>query len=305
MIRSLSLGSLALSVLCLVAGAQPAEARRASRPARVRAMTFNIRYDFESDGPNRWQYRAEAVAKTIEASGAKLVSLQEDKAHQVEDLQRLLPEFTFIGRGRNETGSGERCSIVFHTKTFRLRDHGDFWLSDTPDIPGSNTWGDRYPRKATWALLEVRKGKQQLLVVNTHLPEGSRDQLRVRGGEVIHSWLTQQLVGAPSNRRRHRGREMPAVLVTGDFNDDAGGSAVYDRLMAADLGLRDAWVEASPQDRSPGTYGGFRGLTTRSRIDWMLVGGRIQVLNAAKIAEQVDDRWPSDHYPVVSDLEVH
>lgn len=304
MIRDLSLGSLLLATLCL-ASAQPAEARRSSRPARVRAMTFNIRYDFESDGQNRWQYRAEAVAKTVAASGAKVVCLQEDKAHQIEDLQRLLPEFTFVGRGRNATGSGERCSIAFDSKAFRLREHGDLWLSDTPGVPGSNTWGDRYPRKATWALLELRKGKQKLLVVNTHLPEGNSDRLRVRGGEVIHAWLSEHLAGDESSRRRgRRGGDGPAVIVAGDFNDDAG-STVHDRLTGPELGLRDVWEETPPVDRSPGTYGGFQGLQTTSRIDWLLVGGRVRVLAAAKVAEQVDDRWPSDHYPVIADLEVH
>mgnify|MGYP002636167413 CR=1 FL=1 len=54
-------------------------------------MTYNVRFDFENDGPNRWSHRAEA--EQIELSQAHVVCLQEDKQHQVDDLKRLLPQF--------------------------------------------------------------------------------------------------------------------------------------------------------------------------------------------------------------------
>lgn len=302
MIRNLTAGLAVLAALT-VAAAPPAEARRSSkRGARLRAMTFNIRYDFESDGPNRWAHRVDAVAEAIRASGAHVVCLQEDKEEQVTDLQARLPEHGFVGRGRNASGSGERCSILYDRSVLRLEDSGDFWLSDTPDVPGSNTWGDRYPRKATWALLEVKKAKTALLVVNTHLPEGDSDRLRIKGVEVIRAWLAAHF--GSSDRRGRRSSRQVALLVTGDFNDDAAGSRTFSTLTEGGPTLRDAWEEAGPQDRSPGTYGGFRGLRTTSRIDWLLVGGPVRVLQAAKLDEQVDGRWPSDHYPVLADLQL-
>ena len=117
---------------------QQAEGRRVSG-AKLRTMTFNIRYDFQSDGQNRWANRVGLVATQIRESRAAVVCLQEDKRHQVEDLERELKEFGFVGRGRNATGSGERCSILWNKKSMKLKSHGDFWLSDTPNVPGSNT----------------------------------------------------------------------------------------------------------------------------------------------------------------------
>ncbi len=304
MMRTFSAATALLGVLCVVATGQPAEARRSRKSARFRAMTFNIRYDFESDGRNRWRHRVDAVAKTIAGSKASVVCLQEDKEHQVEDLQARLPEYGFVGRGRNATGSGERCSILFDKDVFRLKEAGDFWLSDTPEVPGSNTWGDRYPRKATWALLEVKRSRSKLLVVNTHLPEGDHDRLRLKGSEVLHRWIAAH-VGSNDKRRSRRSRDELAVLVAGDFNDDAGGSRTFSVLTeGSQVGLRDAWAEAKPSDPRPGTFCGFRGLRTTSRIDWLLVAGPVRVLQAAKVDEQVDGRWPSDHYPVIADLEV-
>ncbi|MGE4144507.1 MAG: endonuclease/exonuclease/phosphatase family protein [Planctomycetota bacterium] len=291
-----------LALLCVLP-TQSVEARRAKASTRLRALTFNIRYDFESDGRNRWQYRVDLVAQRIIESQAHVICLQEDKEDQVNDLKQRLKGYEFVGRGRNDTGSGERCSIVFQSKALKLKASGDFWLSDTPDVPGSNTWGDKYPRKATWALFEPKKGgKKTLLVVNTHLPEGKgrhADTLRTKGVEVIAAWIRGKL---DLDSKKGKGKDV-GILVCGDFNSEAEGSAAYTRLVAeGKLGLRDAWVEAKPADPSPGTFCGFNGLRTRDRIDWQLVSGPVHVTKAAKLDTEINGRWPSDHYAVLADL---
>jgi endonuclease/exonuclease/phosphatase family metal-dependent hydrolase len=162
------------------------------------------------------------------------------------------------------------------------------------------SWGDKYPRKVTWALLATKKGGRQVLVLNTHLTEGKgakQKNLRLQGAETIHAWLAEHV------KPDKKGRVIP-VIVTGDFNTDAGTKPHDELAEAADLRLRDVWEVASPPGRLPGTYNGFKGLTTKSRIDWVLVGPSVGVLGAGKIEEQVDGRWPSDHYPVYADLEI-
>ena len=285
---------------------QLADARRPTKPARVRALTFNIRYDFKNDGRNRWQNRVEIVAKQILEAKPMVVCLQEDKAHQVEDLKPLLKGYAFLGRGRNATGSGERCSILYDKKFFKAKSNGDFWLSDTPDKAGSNTWGDKYPRKVTWVLLEAKKGKAQLLVLNTHLTEGKDKRawnLRTKGTEVIRDWLLAKLGSGKKGKKSKRGPQI-GVMVTGDFNSGEGTDP-YKVLTGDDtLRLRDVWTEARPADAHPGTFGGFKGLKTRDRIDWILVGGNIRVARAGKLDKEVDGRWPSDHYPVFAELDI-
>lgn len=290
----------ALSALLVgLAFSTEVEAGRGGR-TRTRVMSFNVRYDFENDGPNRWQYRVPTVAKVIAESKAAIACLQEDKGEQIDDLKPLLPGYEFLGRGRNPGGSGERCSILVDKEQVRVRESGSFWLSDTPDVEGSNTWGDRYPRVVTWAFLEVKKSKTAVLVLNTHLPEGGghNHALRVKGARVMQEWIAKRVP--------EREREKIAVVVTGDFNAEPG-----DEPRAALVGepgdgilLRDAWNEARPNDPSPGTYGDFKGLRTTSRIDWILVGGPARVVGYSKIDEQVDGRWPSDHYPILADLEL-
>lgn len=267
-----------------------------ARP-RSRVMTFNIRFDFESDAAqnNRWEQRADVVAKTILASGAAIVGLQEDKGHQIEDLQRRMGGWEFHGKGRDGAGS-ERCSIAWQREHVKAKETGEFWLSDTPDVVGSSTWGDRYPRKCTWAVLELKSKKTPLLVLNTHLPEGEGQNVgfRNKGVKVMRDFI----------ERRIGDKNKMGVIVLGDFN--AGEETETRQLLAGgkEVPLRDAWDEAKPNDPNPGTFGGFRGMRTQQRIDWILLGGPVRANGAAKIDEQIDGRWPSDHYPVLADLDL-
>lgn len=265
-----------------------------------RILSFNIRFDFESDGAegNRWAQRVDVVAKTIAGSGAVIACLQEDKEDQVQDLREKLPAFEFVGKGRNGGSSGEHCAIAYKKEDVRVKDSGNFWLSDTPQVEGSNTWGDRYPRKATWILCEVKKSKSPLLVINTHLPEGGgrNADLRSRGVRVIREFIDARI--------DEKDKDKVAVICTGDFNCGADEEPRAVLAQSQKLPLRDAFIEARPSDPSPGTFNGFRGMKTQERIDWILVGGPVRVGKYDKIDEQVDGRWPSDHYPIFADFEL-
>ncbi|MBI4615724.1 MAG: endonuclease/exonuclease/phosphatase family protein [Planctomycetes bacterium] len=266
-----------------------------AQETRLRVMTWNVRFDFEDDGENRWARRKEAVAKTISASGASIVTIQEDKEDQIEDLQGLLPDYGFAGRGRNANGSGERCSVLYHKRHLALVDSGSLWLSDTPDEPGSRMEGDEYPRVVTWALLRTGSGKR-ILALSAHFPEGDDEARRAKAAGILADWLARRL-------EIKRAGQPPSLVVVlaGDFNSDAGVES--HGVLVERLTLRDAWDEAKPRGM-PGTYNGFEGLRTKKRIDWILAGGPVRVVEAGKIEEKVDGRWPSDHYPVWADIEV-
>lgn len=291
--RRLRIGPILAAILLGLQTSAPLVAEE----VRLRTMTWNVRFDFEDDGPNRWVHRKEAVARLIEASEASIVAIQEDKSEQVADLEPLLTEYAFVGRGRNADGSGEHCSILYKKRHLSLVDSGAFWLSETPREPGSHMKGDNYPRVVTWAALKTSRGKK-ILALNTHLPEGDEDGLRTRALEIVRDWLAIHL----DIDRPGEAIDIP-VVVAGDFNTDAGTDP-YDVLTQGDrITLADAWAEAKPRGWG-GTYNGFKGLRTKKRIDWILVGGPVRVVAAGKFEEQVDGRWPSDHYPVYADLEM-
>ena len=93
------------------------------------------------------------------------------------------------------------------------------------------------------------------------------------------------------------------MLLTGDFNTGAG-TRPHEILKGCSVRFQDAWEAARPADPHPGTYSGWRGMKTRQRIDWLMVGGRARVVRAGKLDTQVDGRWPSDHYAVWAEFDL-
>src|SRR5512137_2866370 len=87
---------LGLSVVLLSACSRlPEPAREAT--ASLRIMTFNIRMNSASDGPNAWPLRKDIAAGTIAFHRPHIAGLQEVLRDQLADLEALLPEYAWVG----------------------------------------------------------------------------------------------------------------------------------------------------------------------------------------------------------------
>jgi endonuclease/exonuclease/phosphatase family metal-dependent hydrolase len=154
-------------------------------------MSFNIFHDASSAALRiaPWETRRELVARSIAEADADIVGLQEAYAWQVAWLVLELPSYSHVGRGREADGGGETVTILFKTDRFTLEESGDFWLSPTPDVPGSTggaLWGDmNVPRIVTWARLGFRESERALYVYNTHLPANENGGFEARRRSVI------------------------------------------------------------------------------------------------------------------------
>ena len=69
-------------------------------------------------------------------------------------LVARLPAYTWFGESRKGSTEDEHMGVFYRKDRLRVRDSGNFWLSDTPDVPGSRTWGNILPRMVTWARFE-------------------------------------------------------------------------------------------------------------------------------------------------------
>jgi endonuclease/exonuclease/phosphatase family metal-dependent hydrolase len=285
------LGALASSALLTLAGLAPAVARDGNA-FNFRVMTFNIRFDFESDGDHRWKNRADLVAECVKESKVSVVCFQEDKVDQDDDLKQRMKGWEWHGKPRAH-GRTETCSVVFDTNVWTCPESGDFWLSDTPDVPNSNTWGTKYPHKVSWCRLESIKGHHQIMFTSTHLDEvGGNDEIRRKSAVVIREWLAKH---CPKGE----------IISCGDFN-----SAVTDpshaAMTAASPGqpMFDAFDVLHPPEPRPGTCHEFKGVAGSKRIDWILYSGKV-VPQSIKIDRyNKDGRWPSDHFAVWAEFEV-
>lgn len=268
--------------LLVMASAFSAGSRAADAPLTV--MSFNIRLPVESDGVDQWETRKPLAVRMLQERQPDVIGLQELVGAQAAYLAHALPQYAWFGRGREADGGGEHMGVFYRKDRLRVLESGDFWLSDTPDVPGSITWGHPHPRMVTWALFERRADGKRFYFFNTHLPYREQDEAaRLKGAQALARRLATLPAGVP-------------VVLTGDFNTtpDTEVHAVLART------LQDAWTTAPRVEGSDATFHGFTGQADR-RIDWIFVKG-VQVASVTSVTTRWNNRYPSDHFPLVVTL---
>jgi endonuclease/exonuclease/phosphatase family metal-dependent hydrolase len=260
-------------------------------PAPVRVMSFNIRYGTANDGQNHWQFRRDLVFQTIRANDPDVVGLQEVLACQAHELCAALPDYGFVGVGRDDgAAAGEFVPVMYRKKRFDLINFGYVWLSEQMDQPGVKGWDAACPRMLSWARLRFKRNPlNDLYVVNTHFDHVGK-RARLESAKIVRR-MTDTLGGRP-------------VIVIGDFNCGPG-SAPYevltgDRSNLAEL--KDAYAALGFEEANAGTFNAFRGDRSGARIDWILFNRRFEVLESGIDRRQFGGRCPSDHFPVTATL---
>jgi endonuclease/exonuclease/phosphatase family metal-dependent hydrolase len=253
--------------------------------APLKVMSFNIRYANENDGANAWSKRRDTTVAMLEKAAPDLFGTQELLKVQGDYLVEKLKGYAWFGVDRRGGHDDEHMGVFYRTDRLKLVKSGEFWLSDTPEVVGSITWGHPLPRMVTWGLFETVKGGRRFYAFNTHLPYRDEDEeARTRGAALILKRI-EAMAG-----------ELPVVL-TGDFNT-VPGSAAYQTLGA---GLQDAWTSASKREGPALTFHNFTGTATK-RIDWIFTRGfvakRVRTITDHQGAVQT-----SDHFPVMAELD--
>ncbi len=256
----------------------------------LRVMTFNIRNSGANDGEDSWPKRKEFLVEVIREFSPDLLGTQEVLPDQFDYLAEQLTEYSLVGAGRDDgKRKGEFSAALYKKSRFESLDSGTFWLSETPDVPGSKSWDSSLPRIVTWVRLRDRTApKRELLFANTHWDHRGR-VARVESGKIIRRWLDEHANGTP-------------VIVTGDLNVNEGHEGV--QAMLAENGVprlfdlyRKAHPEAEPDEAS---FGGFRGTTQGKRIDFILGTAEMRVTGADIVRTSRMGHYPSDHYPVTA-----
>ncbi|WNI22805.1 endonuclease/exonuclease/phosphatase family protein [Streptomyces sp. ITFR-16] len=250
----------------------------------LRVMTFNLQVDWDG-APHPWSGRRGPAVDAVRSERPHLLGTQEGLHAQVRDLAAGLgPEYVWTGQGREGGTRGEFMALFHDRRRLALLAHGDFWLSDTPEVPGSNTWGGGCPRMATWARFRDRATGGELCAVNTHFDHLS-DHARLRSARLLAEWLTTRCADIP-------------YLVTGDFNAPAGRSAAYDTLLAG-ADLLDTWDTAEARGPAYGTFHDHAPpVPDGDRIDWILAPRGSRIPSAGVDTVRGDGPRPSDHLPV-------
>jgi len=255
-----------------------------SQPLAV--MTFNIRYGTADDGSNAWPLRRALLIETIRTARPDVLGLQEALRFQLDEISAALPDYTELGVGRDDGDTaGEYAAILYRRDRLAAPETGTFWLSDTPDVPGSATWGNRITRICTWARFRDRATQAAYVLFNVHLDHESQPS-RERSVALVVA------------RADSMARDLP-TLVTGDFNAGEDNPAVA-AMRAA--GFVDTYRVMDPDPTGDGTFGAFRGDSTGDKIDFIFARGPWRVTAADILRRRGGSRDPSDHFPATARL---
>jgi endonuclease/exonuclease/phosphatase family metal-dependent hydrolase len=260
-----------------------APATRAAPPPDLRVMTFNVRTP-SADGVNVWENRRDLFVRTVRDADPDVFGTQELHKRQGDYVVAKLPHYAWFGEGRRGGDGDEHMGVFYRTDRLKVITSGNFWLSDTPDVPGSISWGHPFPRMVTWALFERKVDGRRFYFFNTHLPYRDEDEpARSKGAREILARLQALPADVP-------------IVLTGDFNTVPTSEA---HALLTGL-LADARTSAPEHAGPDNTFHNFTG-TPDQRIDWILTRG-FTALRADTITVHEGAVYPSDHFPVLAVL---
>ncbi len=267
---------------------------------KLKVMSFNMKRNMFSFGRHAWSKRASLVADVIRRNAPDILGTQELTEITLSDLQRLLPEYAFVGQGRDGEKRGEYSAIFYRKDRFTLLSQDTFWLSKTPGMP-SRSWLALFPRICTWCELCPKDAPEKTVrVYNTHLDHVSYFA-RVNGLKLICRQILERYQAAPG-----------PVVFMGDFNATPNSRTLRkweeDNLASQEkVMLRDSYnmlLKTSGPQPLGCSYHGFKGRILGNPIDYIFTS-RDVVLRAVAIERAKGEGiYPSDHYPVVAEMEL-
>ena len=266
----------------------PAAGDKTATTSVLRVMSYNIRCGSceKVDDPNHWSRRKSLVAQTIRSAQADLVGLQEAELFQIRDLIALLPQYDWMGVGRDDGAEkGEMNAVLVRRAVLTISSSKTLWLSETPERV-SRGWDAALNR--TLSLLKLRRQSdgREIIFANTHFDHVGQVARR-ESARLIDATLQREAGGLP-------------VILTGDLNDRPG-SVAHSLLTQV---LVDAAVTSlTPLSGGDLTFNGFGSdLQAGNKIDYVLVDGLTQVLSHQVLSEQFEGRYASDHYALRAEV---
>lgn len=270
---------LALSLLCVNGFGKETTNKNSQE---IIFATYNIRYNNSNDGENAWPNRKEEVKALIRFHEFDIFGTQEGLIGQLNNLL-VMNEYAFTGVGRDDGKTdGEHSAIFYKKERFELLDKGDFWLSETPEKP-SYGWEARHRRICSWGKFKDRKTKKTFYVFNAHFDHQAVEARRQSGILMVQ-------------KMKEIAQNNPVVFM-GDLNSTPD----TEQIQTISGYLNDSYkVTELPPYGPEGTFNSFNFMAPMDkRIDYIFVSDNIAIKKYGVLTDSYDQKYPSDHQPVV------
>lgn len=258
----------------------------------IKVMSYNIRLDVASDGVNQWSNRTEKLPALIQKYDPDLVGLQEAMHHQLMKILEVLPQYGYIGVGRDDgKEKGEYSAILYRKSRFNVEWDRTTWLSETPEEPGSKSWDAAITRVLTRASFVDRLTSKTFLYYNTHFDHIGKEA-RKNSIPIIQKAIEFEktyVFDVPAVER---------VIITGDFNSQPTEEP-YKAMVAS-----KEYKDARPAKSTQGTFCTFAvngpPCTLIDHIFYSRKGWKLK--NYKVITDNDGTYYPSDHLPVMAEF---
>lgn len=255
-----------------------------NRTSEIKVMSYNIRLSsgtIEADSIYHWEHRKQASLELMHQEQPTVFGLQEACPDQMDYMVENLPEYGYIGVGRDDgKRKGEFMSIFYKKDEVELIDGGTFWLSQTPDQV-TKGWDAACFRTCTWTILKKKDTGKKFVYLNTHLDHKGQEARKESIKLIVAK--AEELTGG----------KLP-VFITADFNSPTTNE-IFKPMQEVML---DARVEAPVTDER-GTLNCWGTTPPGVVIDHIFFRGA-----EAQKFEVLRDKdygapYVSDHYPVM------
>ena len=258
----------------------------------MNVMSYNIRYDNLGDKDNQWKFRRDFAADLVKFYEADVFGAQEVLNNQLNDLLNRLPEYAYVGVGREDGKTkGEYAPIFYRKDRFSVDKSGNFWLAEDINAIGKKGWDAACERVATWAILKDKNTGKKFFFLNTHLDHMGK-VARHEGASLVLEQAKKLSENLP-------------IIVTGDFNAVPSDEPIQVLTNPSDpRHLTHSRTIAGFIYGPEWTFHDFGKIPYDKRewIDYIFVKGNIKVLRHGVLTETLNNLFPSDHCPVISTL---
>lgn len=254
----------------------------------INVATFNIRLKTDGDIGNLWQDRKDAVCNLITYHEFDIFGIQEGFKDQVNDMKQLLPNFDYVGVGRDDGAElGEHSAIFYNKNRFEVLKSGTFWLSATDTEKPNKGWDAALPRICTWGIFRDRENNKSFILMNTHFDHVGI-QARKESAKLILRKATEFAT------------ELPLIL-TGDFNVDETNEAYF--TLANGGVVEDVLTKSKIVYTPNSTFNNWgKSIKPTGRIDHIFITPHFNVEKYGILTDTYMGKYPSDHFPVATRL---